>query len=776
MKQVPEENAGLRFGPFELDAQTGDLRKAGHPLRLAPQPAKVLLLLVRRAGQLVTREQLKHELWGADTFVDFEHGLNTCVRQIRAALDDDADHPRYLETIPRRGYRFLVTPEPTGSPALNIADATRAAPTSGRLRWVMVAAAVLMVAGAVGGGLLLRARRAPVLSSRDQILLTDFQNIANDPVFDGTLKRALAVKLEESPFFNVVSEEKIRQTLLYMGQPASTRVSAAVGREICQRENIKAMIAGEIALLGSRYVLTLEAINCRTGDTLARAQAEASRKEDALRALGTATVQIRRRLGESLASLEGFNTPIEEATTPSLEALRAYNLGLGQHYNADDVSAIPFYQRAIELDPDFTMAYAALGTSYGNLRESDLSLKYMRMAFERRNRATERERLYVSGHYYDFVTGEVEESIKTYQLWARTYPKDFVAHTNLGFDYIETGEFAKAIAEIQEAIRVFSKNSLDSANLGFEYLGLNDLPKAMQAFDQSLAANADEIVAHYGAYLIASIQGDRSGMMRQVAWAAAKPAEGVMDYYQGETAAFAGQLKKADRFFRAAAEAEKRHRFKERAANWEAIAALTQAEFGNLQAARGQALTSVAESRGMGVRVVALLALSQAGAEREAEKLAGDLQRQFPADTLLHAVWLPAARAAIEISHGDPARAIEILRAASPYELGINIPPLPHLYAIYIRGQAYLAAHQASEAAAEFQKILDHRGIAGDSPLYSLAQLGLARAFALRGERNQSRKAYETFFMAWREADAGIPILNHAKKEYSALNGRPPMQ
>jgi len=417
-------------------------------------------------------------------------------------------------------------------------------------------------------------RPVHALNESDYVLLADFINRTGDPVFDGTLTKALGVKFGESPFLNIVSEQKVRETLRYMGLPANEGITAERGLEICQRQGLKAMITGEIAALGNQYVLTLETLKCSTGDSLVRVVTEAARKEDVLRALGAAASQARAKLGESLSSIQKFDTPIEQATTPSLDALKAFSLGRSKMVDSAPVEAIPFLQRAIELDPDFAVAYAALGTTYGNLRENDLGAAYTRKAFERRRRASERERLYITSHHYDVVEGDLEQALQIYQMWKQTYPRDVVPHSNLGYTYILLGQFDKAVQEIREALSLGDDNGLVSSYLAYVELAQNHFDEAKATFERALVRNPENFVARYGLYLIASIQGDSTSMADHLAWASGKPGEGVMLYFQAQTATFSGHLQRARKLLREAADVEKRYKFKGRAANWEAITAL----------------------------------------------------------------------------------------------------------------------------------------------------------------------------------------------------------
>ncbi|MFQ5817461.1 MAG: protein kinase [Terriglobia bacterium] len=647
------------------------------------------------------------------------------------------------------------------------ADTSRmVTPVVARKRWKVWVPAAAVVVLAVAAGAFFYFRPAQALTESDTILLADFVNTTGESVFDGTLKQALALKLAESPFLNIVPEQRVQETLRFMGRAPDERVTTAIAREICQRQGTKALLTGAIAGLGGNYVITLNAMNCRTDELLAGEQVEAAGKEAVLGALGKAASRLRGKLGESLSSIEKFDAPIEQATTSSLDALKAYGLGVEQRAKGREPQSIPFFKRAIELDPNFALAYARLGTVYGNLGEGELATEYRKKAFELRERVSELERFYISAHYYNSVTGEIEKARETYELWKRTYPRDWTPPNNLAVIYNEIGQHDKVVEEAREALHLEPNHPLPYVNLGFGYLGLNRLEEAKAIFERAVAAKRDDLSIHLGLYVIALVQGDTAAMEREVAWASGKgPAEGPMLFFQGQAAAFSGQVEKARELFARAIEIAQRYNFKEIVANITTFVAIMEAELGNFQRARERAAAALDISHGPGVQGVAAQVLALSGDVRQAQALADDLGQRFPTDTLLHARGLPVIRARIELQRGNPAKAIELLRAAAPYELGGG----PGLTAIHVRGQAYLQAGAGKEAAGEFQKILDHRGIASVSPLHALAHLGLARAWALAGEPAKARKAYQDFFALWKDADPDIPILQEAKREYEKL-------
>ncbi len=632
-------------------------------------------------------------------------------------------------------------------------------------KWAIPVAAVVVLAAAAAVWYF---RRPPALTERDSILLADFVNTTGDAVFDGTLKQALAVQLEQSPYLNIFPEQRVRETLRFMGRSADERVTSAIAREICQRAGIKAMLSGSISSLGSQYVLALEAVNCATGDSLAREQAEARSKEEVLRALGKAASSLRGKLGESLSSIQKFDAPAE-ATTSSLEALKAFSLGDAERSKAREANAIPFYKRAIELDPNFAVAYARLGVMYGNAGEFELFDQYVKKAFELRDRVSERERFYITAHYYS-STGELNKQLEAYQLFIQTYPRDSIARNNLALLYNNIGQYQKALDEANEAVRLNPDQPTHRANLGRAYRSLNRLAEAKATFEQAIARKRDTVSTHAGLYFIAFVEGDTAGMQRQAEWARGKPGEHTMLSTQAQAAAFQGKLRESRDLRRRAVEVALQRNLKESAANITAAGALNEASFANSRQAREEAQAALAIARGFQALTNAATAFALAGVAGRAQAIADELHKRFPTDTLVNAVDVPIIRATMELQRGKADKAIELLRAAGPYELGIaGLGAGGGLGAIYIRGQAYLGAKAGKEAAAEFQKILDHRGVAPVSPLYPLAQLGLARASALAGDVAKARKSYQDFLALWKDADPDIPVLREAQAEYARL-------
>ncbi len=634
-------------------------------------------------------------------------------------------------------------------------------------RWKLLVPAAVVIA-ALAAAALFYSRRAQALTERDSIVLADFVNTTGEPVFDGTLNQALAVQLEQSPFLNIFPEDRVRQTLRFMGRSPDERVTNQIAREICERENIKAMLTGTIASLGSHYVITLDAVDCHAGDSLAREQIEAESKEHVLQALGKATSKLRSKLGESLSSIQKFDAPIEQATTSSLEALKAFSLGWAHHLKLADTDAIPFLKRAVELDPNFALAHAALGVVYSNQGQVELAEEHIKKAFDLRDRVSEREKFYITAHYYNSVVGETDKAIETYNLWKQTYSRDSIPYRNLALPYNGTGQYEKALAEGREAFRLNAKDVFAHQNSMSAYLGLNRFDEAKALGEQSMALKIDTFFVHFLLYEIGVVQGDTAAMQRHAEWATGKPNEELMLMSRARTAAFRGKAQESRDFSRRAIEVAQRRGSSERAAVITAGSALMEAGLGNYRQARDGAAAAIATTRSRRALPSAMTALALSGSIREAQGLGEELHKRFPQDTLINAVWIPVAQGAVEINRGNPAKAVELLRSAAPYELGSgpgSANPLP----MYIRGQAYLRLHQATDAATEFQKILDHRGVDPTSPLYALSYLGLGRAWALAGDTAKSRRSYQDFLALWKDADPDIPILKEAKSEYAKL-------
>ena len=676
-----------------------------------------------------------------------------------------------------------TSPPASGSaPAVSASSSSGAAKVIGILEvgrrslWrVVVPAIVVLVAALIAGGLYWRERsassgaNATPLTEKDTVVLADFTNSTGDPVFDDALKQALGVQLGQSPFLNILSDRKVEETLHLMGRQSSERITRDVARELCIRTGSKAIVLGSISNLGGQYVIGLDAVGCSSGDTLAQEQEESAGKQDVLKALGKAASNLRAKLGESLASIQKFDVPVE-ATTASLEALKAFSMGITTFRTKGDAASIPFQQRALELDPTFAAAYAALGVAYMNLGQASLAGESIEKAYALRNKVSEREKYRISSLYYQNVTGELEQASQVYELWAKSYPLDSVPHGNLGDIYAELGQYEKAVAEVQEALRL-EPSIVEYTNLAGAYLALGRVDDAGKAIEQAKARNLDGDFLHQEIYYLSFIKVNAAEMERQVAWASGKPGtEDLLLSCQSDTEAYYGSLGKARDFSRRAVDAAVRANAKEAAALWQVNAAMREAEFGNSAAAKQDVASALTLAPGRDVKLFASLALARAGETARAKAIVEELEKNYPSQTVLKVYWLPTIKAAMELNANNPAQATVFLEAAAPYELGQPAQlQLGTMYPAYIRGQAQLMAHNGPGAAAEFQKFLDHRGLVTNFPLGALAHLGLARAYALSGDTVKAKTAYQDFLTLWKDADPDIPILKEAKAEYAKL-------
>jgi eukaryotic-like serine/threonine-protein kinase len=688
-----------------------------------------------------------------------------------AAAQDTSSQRVAQQPTPTSGSVPAVTSAPPSSAEVRAAEIPAAG--RGQLWKILVPAAVVLVAVAIAGTFYFRShstKPATALTEKDTIVLADFDNTTGDPVFDGALKQALTVQLGQSPFLNILSERKVTETLRLMGRPASEHITRDVASELCVRTGSKAIILGSISSLGGQYVVGIDAVGCSTGDTLATEQEEAATKPDVLKALSKAAASLRGKLGESLASIQKFDVPVE-ATTTSLEALKAFSMGISTGRTKGDAAAIPFMKRALELDPNFAAAYAGLGVEYHNLGQASLSAENIKKAYALRDRVSEHEKYRIASLYYSHVTGELEQASQTYELWAKSYPQDVVPPNNLGEIYSELGQYEKGAAETQVSLRLEPDAVNGYGNLAQDYLALNRPDDAKKAIEQAQGRKLDGDYLHWVIYQLAFLNGDAAEMQQQVDWAAGKPgSEDLLLSFQSDAEAYYGRLGKARDFSRRAVDSAVRDESKESAALWQVNAALREAEFGNTAAAKQGVGAALALSPGRDVKLFAALTLARIGETAGAKAIVEELEKNYPSNTMLKVYWLPTLKAAMELNANNSTQAVVFLEAAAPYELGA--PPqlqMGTMYPVYIRGQARLMAHNGSAAATEFQKFLDHRGVTINFPLGALAHLGLARAYALQGNTAKARAAYNDFFTLWKDADPDIPILVAAKSEYAKL-------
>jgi len=778
----------VRFGLYEADLAAGELRKNGAKIKLQDRPFEILKIFLGRPGEIISRDEFRQSLWPADTFVDFDHSLNASINKLRQALDDDPDNPRFIATAGRKGYRFIApvghaapasaatVPEPPQAAALlsTVGQVEPALPPEAIApkktgAWYGAIGVGIIVFGAIGVWLLLRPRAKPALTENDFILISDFVNTTGEPIFDDSLKQALTVKLSESPFFNVEPDMKVKQQLGMMGHSSNDRVVFPTDREVCERLGAKALVAGSIVSVGNKYELDLQAQDCLKGSVLAHQKAAVENRDQVLAAMGKLIPQIRSTLGESLGSIQKFDTPIEQATTSSLAALKAYTEGDKKRQQGNETDSIPFYKLAIELDPNFAVAHVRLGAAYSNSQDYASAEGYLKKAFGKSERVTEREKLYITAHYYVDSTREIEKAIQTYELWRQIYPRDWIPANNLGNEYTHVGRLDKAVEAGQAALRLNPAHIFPYVVLARAYKRSGRFAETKAVCEKAVAANLDSVELHDLLYEIAFAEADQAAMQRELDWSKGKPGEERILYDAAWAATATGRVKLGRSLFQKARDRTLANDFKEYAAATAVDEAQFNAEFGNSAQAQASValahrLAEMSEER----RAESALPLARAGDSARAEQIERDLSKRFPLNTMLNKVELAEVRAAVALNRNDPAVAIKELESAIPYDLGSP----PDLWTMYHRGLAYLHLKSASEAAAEFQRLLDHQCIATASPAVPLARLGLARAYALTGDAAKSRSAYEDFFARWKDADSDIPILIKAKTEYAKLSAR----
>jgi eukaryotic-like serine/threonine-protein kinase len=771
----------LEFGPFLIDPEQRLLLRDQQPVPLSPKAFELLLALAQQDGQVVLKDDLMKTLW-PDTFVE-ESNLGQHVFQLRKALGERPQDHTYIITVPGRGYRFaqkvreVMPEEGTEKDDEQIVMATRSLARvvierEGKkdLRlWLAIGAT--LAALIVAAGLYWRAQQKPMLTEKDTIVLADFDNKTGDPVFDGTLRQGLSAQLEQSPFLNLLSDQRTRQTLALMTLPKDSRVTPEIAREVCQRTASAAVLDGSIAQIGTRYLLTLKAINCSTGESLASAEADAGDKNHVLDAMGKMASEIRSKLGESLSSVQKYDVSPENVTTPSLEALQAYSLAR-QAMAANQASeSLSLDKRAISLDPNFAEAYLNMGIDDFNMGEASHAAENVQKAYELRERVSERERLGIELIYDMVVMRNFEAASKSALLSTMIYPRNARGFTNLAVAYSYLGDYEKARAATQQALKLDPGTGQNYSNLLIECLHGNRLAEAEAVAREAKSHNLDSPFVHANLYQIDFLKHDEAAMEREAAEVMGKPGtEDLVLYFESDTAAYSGRFAQARELTRQAAESASRNAEKETAAEYEAEAAAREALVGNLALAKHQARDALALSNGRDVSAIAALALSMAGDSAESTRTADDLSKRFPEDTALTYNLLPSIRAASTLQSGDSGKAITVLAFSTPYELGQTAQQVTFvLYPVYLRGEAYLAAKQGAAAATEFQKILDHPGLVQNEPIGALAHLGLGRAHALSHDSTKAKHEYQNFLSLWKDADPDIPILKQAKAEYAEL-------
>ena len=775
------EKGVYEFGDFRLDTRERAIESAGRPLSIAPKALDLLIVLVENCGRIVDKQELMTKVW-PDTFVE-DNNLAFNISVLRKLFGESGASPRFIETIPKRGYRFIAdvvrVPDElsamNGSPAPVVAPAYVAEPPPAPARsaqWRILAGALIIVAAA--GILTSRFHRVPKLTDRDTIVLADFVNTTGDPVFDGTLQQGITVQLEQSPYLRLIPEGRVRQTLRLMGQRAGAPLTAELARDLCQRTGSAAVVEGSIASLGTQYVVGLRAVNCVSGDVLDNEQLQAGEKNDVLNSLSQIVRNFRSRVGESPASLSHNDTPLAEATTPSLEALKAYTTGLKVHFSTGALTALPLFRRAVEIDPEFAMAYSYLGRMYANLDESDLAAESIRRSWQLRDRVSDREKFQIDTRYEALLTGNLEETRQTCEAWVRTYPRDPQPHIGLSNYYQSAGQYEKAAAEAEKAIGIDPDFSSGYDSLAHNDIYLDRLGDAGETLRRAAAHGLEIDEFAMLRYRIAFLDGDETGMERIAAQAREKSgAENWIFSRQAFTLAYSGRLRQARKLSQLAAEQATLAGQRERAGLWEAGAALREAFFGNNAAAAKRASAALTLSKDREAEYGAAFALALAGYSSSSLQLANDLEKRFPEDTSVRFSYLPALRSLLALNSREISKALELLQTAIPSELGVPRSAnglFGALYPVYVRGLAHLAAHQGAEAAIEFQEILDHRGIVASDPVGALVHLQIGRAFALSGDKAKAKTAYQDFLTLWKDADPDIPVFREARAELAKLN------
>jgi serine/threonine protein kinase/tetratricopeptide (TPR) repeat protein len=699
-----------------------------------------------------------------DLPVELERSITKCLEKDRNLR---YQHASDVRTDLQRLKRDTESGRTAAASSGHVGTGTLARP--GRAKVAKILVPGLLLAASIAAGFYYRWHQPKPLSEKDTIVLADFDNKTGDPVLDDTLKQALAVDLEQSPYLNVVPDRKISETLKLMGRNPDQRLTPDVARELCQRLNSNAMLQGAVANLGKQYVMVLKVTNCATGDSLAAEQVRADSKEQLLPTLDKAASSLRAKLGESVGSIDKYATPVEQASTPSLAALRAYSAGVKAWQDKGNEAAIPFYQRAIQLDPNFAMAYARLAQVYENIGTENLAIENSNKAFKLHDQVSERERFYIDSGHYNIVTGEAEKTVLVLEQWRQVYPREAAPARSLTLEYRVLGRYEDALREAGEAVRLEPDWSIARHDLAFSLVTVNRLDEAQAALNEMKdlpgSGNMDQ-------YLVAFLRGDAAEMQKQVSLMRGKDAEKFFLIVESDTETYHGRLRSARDLTRRAVELSLGDKAggADTAADFEFQGALHEAELGYPEQARRDAMAALNLSKNQETQTGVAIVLALGGDTERAESKAAELMKQNPLDTLINLYWLPTIRAAIQLGRNNPARAVQELEVSSRYELGgaMDFYTAP-LFPVYLRGQAYLALHQGREAAAEFQKFIDHPGVIQNYPLGALARVGLARAYAMQGNAAKARAAYEEFLKLWKDADPDIPILTEAKAEYAKL-------
>lgn len=759
-----------RFGPFELDPREGSLSRNGNRVKLQDLPYRLLVMLVERSGEVVAREEMRQRLWPGDTFVEFDNSLGVAIRKVRDSLGDDADIPHYVETVPRRGYRFIAPVLTEGpavlTPAIEAQVSVPGHRIVGSRRGKLILIVAVLSGALVFGGWFWFSQKHGHIPERASVVVGDFANKTGDPVFDGSLRRAVIIQLGESPFFNILPDRKLGEVLQDLGRSPDDKLIPALALEVCQHGKASALITGSIQPTGGAYLLALEANRCADGSSLAHETETVANQRSVLPHLGSMIDDLRRNLGESRASLEKFNTPVEQATTSSLEALKAYQLGLELRSHSKNLEARPAFKTAVALDPNFAIAYAQLGSSYSNQGETQEGKKYFQKAFEVRAHATEPERLYIVGRYFDIITNEREKGSETYKLWTELYPDEWLAYNALANDANLMGRYDAVIDASEHAIHLDPNQNAGYINLLSGLISLNRLEEAKSICGQLVGRGHDDTFIHLGLFSIASLQRDEQALSHEYEWAQKHPDDTAMRYARAQADAALGKVKQSTELFEEVAKLSAATGDTEASANTLATSAEINSEMGLTSLALKESEQALKFRKNQIVLGLGALIASRAGNEERSNELLNELDHDYPLSTFNIGLYSPMARTTLAVAHrGSASEITNLMEPTLPYELGQVAVMLP----IYVRGDSYLRIRSGEEAQREFRKILENHAVDPVTTLYPLSQLGLARCYALLGKKADSRRAYETFFALWKNADQDLPILMKARREYQEL-------
>ena len=761
----------VRFATFQVDLRSGEVHKQGVKIKLQEQPFRVLTVLLQRPGEVVTREELRNQNWPPDTFVDFENSLNTAINKLREALGDSADHPRFIETLPRRGYRFLA---PTTSDRefgkLNVDSASRS-----YWKYVLAAVAAFAIGAAGVIGFYVRWTK-PLLTEKDTLVVADFVNATGDAVFDEALRYGLRAQLEQSPFLNLLSEAQVSEGLRLMSRQPNEHLTADLARDLCLRVGSKAVLRGSITSLGSHYVIGLSATNCQTGSTLGTEQSEAADKEHVLTALGASATGIRKKLGETLPSIQKYDVRIEQVTTASLAALQAYSLGMKYVASDDMRAALPHFQRAVELDPNFASAYIMVAYAANQIEgQGSLISENIQKAYDLRDRVSRREYFYITQKYLG-NRDDFEGVISLEQLWAATYPRDAEVHYFLADAAMWEGNWEEAVEQGRLSVDLNPNDLRYYYNLAVSQLALNQLDAAQNTCDQAVLRNKNDVPIRQVLYWIAFVRHDPKQTEYEVKvldnLARENPeARSFLLGAEATSDAYYGKLSRSRQVFHGSPDRLVGAGNEAGTIAFYTYWALLNAELGNKSEARAYVRRTDGVHKSHATDFTIAFAAARAGEIRLAEKWAADYDHRFPSNWLAQKRFLPVVRAAIAMGKGNGAEGVEHLRAVNG-DIGWfgNDPSAPDgLMPAYLRGQAYLQLGQGKEAAVQFQRLISHPGIVVDSLFGPLSRLGLARAYVLQGDTAKARGAYQDFLTLWKDADPDIPIFQQAKAEFAKL-------